>query len=215
MFKMLLLFQLQVVRTLIAFLTIAIIPVTMSGQGFVVQIPSDMADVEVNGRMFVMLSVDNSAEPRFQISDGPNTQLLFGIDVEGASPGDNITVGAEAFGYPIERLADVPEGEYFVQALFHKYEVFHRGDGHTVIMPMDRGEGQHWNLAPGNRYSTPKKMTFNPRKKTNAKIQLENEIPAIEEPKDTKYVKHIKIKSELLSKFWGATDVPGRARATP
>jgi len=203
MFKMQLLFHRHIVKSLVALLAIALIPVALPGQGFVVQIPSDLADSEVNGRMFVMLSVDDSAEPRFQISDGPNTQLLFGIDVEGASPGDKITVGAEAFGYPIERLSDVPQGEYIVQALFHKYEVFHRGDGHTVIMPMDRGEGQHWNLAPGNRYSTPEKMSFIPGKKTNAKIQLDNEIPPIEEPKDTRYVKHIKMKSELLSEFWG------------
>ena len=40
-------------------------------------------------------------------------------------------------------------GEYYVQAVLHRYETFHRSDGHTVKLPMDRGEGQHWNLAPG------------------------------------------------------------------
>ncbi len=197
------LFEWRMTKFFVTLFAIAILAVDMFAQSFVVQIPSDLADSEVNGRMFVMLSTDDSAEPRFQISDGPNTQLIFGIDVEGASPGDKITVGSEAFGYPIESLADVPEGEYTVQALFHKYEVFHRGDGHTVIMPMDRGEGQQWNRAPGNRYSKPDKVNFDPGKKVSAKIQLEQEIPPIEPPKDTKYVKHIKMKSELLSKFWG------------
>jgi hypothetical protein len=32
---------------------------------------------------------------------------------------------------------------------------------------------------------------------------MENEIPPIEEPVDTKYIKHIKIQSKLLTEFWG------------
>ena len=52
-------------------------------------------------------------------------------------------------GYPRKSLADIPPGEYFVQAVLHRYETFHRADGHTVKLPMDRGEGQHWNQAPG------------------------------------------------------------------
>lgn len=203
MYKNQLLSQRRISRSMAALLIIFILAIEMSAQGFVVQIPSDLGDSEINGRMFVMLSRDDSAEPRFQINDGAKTQLIFGVDVEGASAGDKINVGPEAFGYPIESLEDVPSGEYFVQALFHKYEVFQRGDGHTVIMPMDRGEGQQWNRAPGNKYSTPRKVAFNPGKKSNTHIQLDNEIPPIEQPKDTKYVRHIKMKSELLSKFWG------------
>ncbi|RLD17656.1 MAG: hypothetical protein DRI69_11825 [Bacteroidetes bacterium] len=179
------------------------IVIEMAAQGLVVQIPTDLTETEVNGRMFVMLSRDDSAEPRFQINDGPGTQLIFGIDVEGASPGDNITIGSQAFGYPIERLVDVPPGDYTVQALFHKYEVFNRGDGHTVVMPMDRGEGQQWNRVPGNRYSTPEKLSFDSRKKSLKIMHLDNEIPQVVPPEDTKYIKHIKMKSELLSKFWG------------
>ncbi len=61
-------------------------------------------------------------------------------------------------GYPIKSLAEVPAGEYWVQALLHKYETFHLKNGHTVKLPMDRGEGQQWNQAPGNLFSTPKKI---------------------------------------------------------
>ena len=35
------------------------------------------------------------------------------------------------------------------------------------------------------------------------RLELDKVIPALPEPPDTKYVKHIRIKSELLSKFWG------------
>ena len=46
-------------------------------------------------------------------------------------------------------LADVPAGEYYVQAVLHLYETFSRKDGHVVKLPMDRGEGQHWNPGSG------------------------------------------------------------------
>jgi hypothetical protein len=35
------------------------------------------------------------------------------------------------------------------------------------------------------------------------KITLTEKIPPIPDPKDTKYIKHIKIKSKLLTEFWG------------
>ena len=179
-----------------------LLSMSVFGQEIIVKLPPDLQR-PVNGRLLVMLSTDDSAEPRFQIQDGPGTQLVFGMDVENGSPGATYTFDNSAFGYPIENLSDVPAGEYIVQALFHKYEVFDRGDGHTVIMPMDRGEGQQWNRAPGNRYSTPKKVDLNPRAAGVTLVDLDQTIPAIEEPEDSKYVKHIRIQSELLTEFWG------------
>src|SRR2546427_8634554 len=40
----------------------------------------------------LMLSTDTTAEPRFQISDGPNTQLIFGIDVDALRPGQDASI---------------------------------------------------------------------------------------------------------------------------
>jgi len=85
--------------------------------------------------------------------------------------------------------------------VLHRYETFHRSDGHTVKLPMDRGEGQHWNLAPGNLYSKPQKLMIG--SSSTFQIVLDQEIPPIAEPKDTKYIKHLKIQSQLLTKFWG------------
>src|SRR5262249_21928250 len=75
-------------------------------------------------------------------------------------------------------------------------------DGHTVKLPMDRGEGQHWNLAPGNLYSKPTKITLGPGTES-VSILLDQEIPAIDPPKDTKYVRHLRLQSALLTRFWG------------
>ena len=90
--------------------------------------------------------------------------MIFGIDVDGMKPGQTVMVDDSALGYPVRSLRDVTPGEYYVQALLHRYETFHRTDGHTVKLPMDRGEGQHWNIAPGNLYSTPRKITMGRRR---------------------------------------------------
>lgn len=157
----------------------------------------------LDGRLLVLLSTDPAREPRFQITDSLSTQIVFGVDVDNWQPRKPAIVDARAFGYPVRSIGDLKPGEYRVQALLHKYETFRRADGHTVKLPMDRGEGQQWNRAPGNLYSTPRKVAIDPRKGGRIDIVLDQVIPPIEEPKDTKYVKHIKIRSEMLSKFWG------------
>ena len=157
----------------------------------------------LDGRILLLISTDDSNEPRFQISDGANTQLAFGIDVNGLKPGEFATIDKDVFGYPLQSINNIPPGNYWVQALLHKYETFNRSDGHVVKLPMDRGEGQHWNRAPGNLYSTPRNVRINPGIDKIIKIELDNEIPPIEPPQDTKYIKHVKIQSELLTEFWG------------
>jgi len=128
--------------------------------------------------------------------------MVFGVDVEAMRPGQSVIVNDSAFGYPVRHLREVPAGDYFVQVVLHRYETFHRADGHTVKLPMDRGEGQHWNLAPGNLYSVPRKVSLGSSTETIS-ITLDKTIPPITPPQDTKYIRHLKIKSELLTKFWG------------
>ncbi len=170
---------------------------------FAISFPAARSQAALDGRVLLLFSTDAAAEPRFQISDGPRTQLVFGIDVESFKPGEEAVVDFRAFGYPKRSIDEIPRGEYIIQALLHRYEVFHRSDGHVVKLPMDRGEGQHWNSAPGNLYSLPRKMRIDPKQNETIKIVLDQEIPPIPPPQDTKYVKHVKIRSRLLSDFWG------------
>jgi hypothetical protein len=174
-----------------------------AGLRFAVSFPVERSKAPLDGRLLLLISSDGNAEPRFQISDGPATQLVFGIDVDGLAPGAEAIVDGSAFGYPLQSLAGLPRGEYYVQALLHRYETFHRSDGHVVKLPMDRGEGQHWNTAPGNLLSAPRRMSLDPAKGDTIRIVLDREIPPIAPPKDTKYVRHEKMRSELLTKFWG------------
>jgi len=157
----------------------------------------------LDGRMLLMVSTDERREPRFQVSEGPDTQLIFGIDIDGLKPGEEAIIDSRVFGFPLKSIKEIPAGEYWIQALLHRYEPFHRADGHVVKLPMDRGEGQRWNRAPGNLYSTPQKVKIDPQKEERIQITLDQKIPPIPAPRDTKYIKHVKIQSQRLTEFWG------------
>jgi hypothetical protein len=172
-------------------------------QTFRLNIQPSLNQPALDGRLLLLLSNNNSTEPRFQINDEPRSQMVFGIDVENWQPGASQLMDMHAFGYPLERLKDVPAGDYYVQVLLHKYETFHLKNGHTVKLPMDRGEGQHWSTAPGNIYSTPVKIHFDPNASNEIALTINQIIPPIKEPENTKYIRHIKIQSKLLTEFWG------------
>jgi len=152
---------------------------------------------------------NNDTELRFQLRDDSKTCQGFGMDVENWKTGEPLIFDPESYGYPIMNMSDLQDGEYYMQALFHKYETFHRSDGHTVKLPMDRGEGQQWNRAPGNLYSDVTSVTIAGGQLNIPSLSLSNKIPPIAKPKDSKYVKHIKMKSELLSEFWGRDIILG------
>lgn len=168
-----------------------------------VQLADSLKIETVDGRLLLMLSNNDDAEPRFQINDGLNSQLIFGKNVEGLKPGDKVTFTAEDMGYPIENINDVPSGKYQIQALLHTYETFNLSTGHTVKLPMDNGEGQQWNKSPGNIYNAPVSLTIDPSSEISEVITINKTIPPIAEPEDTKWIKHIKLKSEKLSEFYG------------
>lgn len=168
-----------------------------------VSIEQSLHTDDFDGRLFLLIANNNEAEPRFQIGDSYDTQQIFGQNVDSWTKGENIRFNESAYGYPINKMDQLPDGDYFLQALFHKYETFERADGKVVKLPMDRGEGQKWNRAPGNLYSTPQKVSIRSGRLPAVSITLDQQIPPIDPPKDSKYIKHIKIKSELLSEFWG------------
>jgi hypothetical protein len=176
-----------------------------SGLQVRISVGPELSKAPLDGRLLVVLSTDPKEEPRFQINDSTKTQQIFGIDVDGLQPDQEATIDQSALGYPVDSLREVPPGKYHIQALLHKYETFHRADGHIVKLPMDRGEGQQWNKAPGNLYSTPKEIEIGPGSSTAAPIlvRLDKVIPPIADAPETKYIKHERIQSDRLTKFWG------------
>jgi hypothetical protein len=168
-----------------------------------VRFDDTVLDEPVDGRILVLISRKGDTEPRQQVTAGVKAIQIFGIDVDGLAPGSPAVLDREVFGYPIDSLADLPQGEYWIQAVLHRYETFHRADGHVVKLPMDRGEGQRWNTAPGNLFSEPRQVQLDPQTNSSLELVLDQVIPPIEEPEDTPYVRHVRIQSDLLSEFWG------------
>lgn len=183
--------------------TVFLLSLISFSQSISIKLPDTISKKPVDGRLLLIFSKNFSGEPKNQINDAPTTQQIFGVDVDDWQPGTTKSISANAFGYPIEKISDIPAGDYNIQAVFHIYETFHRKDGHVVKLPMDRGEGQHWNSAPGNFYSVPMKIKFNHKAKILHHVVLTKIIPPIKEPEDTKYIKHIKIQSKRLTEFWG------------
>ena len=124
--------------------------------------PAAQSAKALDGRLLLLLSNDPSEEPRMQIDDTPQSQMVFGVTVDGMKPGQSVVVGDSAAGYPVRKLSEVPAGDYTVQAVLDVYETFHRADGKTMKLSPDRGEGKHWNIAPGNLYSKPRKIHVGP-----------------------------------------------------
>lgn len=174
-----------------------------SGLRFSVSFTQEMSDQAQDGRLILMLATNDKSEPRYQFNFGLNTQLAFGVDVEGMKPGQEIIIDQSAFGFPVRSVKNIAPGDYYVQALINRYETFNLKNGKTVKLPPDQGEGQHWNSKPGNFYSRPFKVSISPNQKDPVKVVMDQKIPPIKEPADSKYVKHIKIQSKMLSEFWG------------
>src|SRR6478672_432716 len=95
---------------------------------FNVSFPQTASKEPLDGRLLLLISTNNEKEPRFQIIEDLSTQQVFGIDVDAWKPGQVKVMDGNAFGYPRRTLTDLPAGEYWVQALLHRYETFNRAD---------------------------------------------------------------------------------------
>lgn len=93
----------------------------------------------ITGRAYVVFADSDRREPRFQVST--NGVPFFGADIERLAPGTAAVFKGTEPGYPIERLADLPAGDYFVQGFINVYTEFRRADGHTLWMHKDQWEG--------------------------------------------------------------------------
>ena len=206
-----------------------------SSQRFEVSFPTEMSATPLDGRVLLCISNNTEKEPRFQISyRTADSQQLFGVDVDGLAPGAPAIVDSSTLGFPAESLANIPAGDYWVQAVLNLYETFHLANGRTLKLAPDKGEGQHWQVKPGNLYSKPVKIHLDPKSPQTIRISLTERMPAVDDdPKavdsidgwsgandahtivDNKWVKHIRMQSDLLTKFWGCPTYLGAVVLLP
>lgn len=155
----------------------------------------------ITGRVYVILSKDGGREPRLQRS--PQNALIWGEDIYALKPGVGIVIDEHIFGFPITSIREVPPGDYYAQGFVNVYTEFKRSDGHTLWLHNDQWEGQRWNRSPGNLYSDAVKVSIDPAQTGTITISCTNVIPPVEIPSDTKLVKRVKFKSDILTEFWG------------
>jgi hypothetical protein len=172
----------------------------LDGPVFEIRIADGLVSESQDGRLLLMLTTKAGAEPRFQVGNNPDSQLIFGVNVEGWDGRSPVRMDSSAIGFPVNDLSEVPPGKYYAQALLNRYKDFHLANGKVVSLPPDRGEGQQWNRKPGNFYSTPTQVEIGGGP---IAIEMDQVIAEIEPPADTDYVKHVRMRSELLSEFWG------------
>jgi len=176
----------------------------VAAERFEISFPKEASAAPLDGRVMLVISTSEKPEPRFQVSFNAQTQQAFGVDVDALAPGAAAVVDSTTLGYPHDSLKDIPAGDYYVQAVLNIYETFHLANGHTVKLPPDKGEGQHWQRKPGNLYSAVQKMHLDRGSDQVIRLSLTEKIPDVPAAdSDTKWVKHVKIRSELLSRFWG------------
>src|SRR5689334_1806684 len=119
-------------RKLCCFFLILLSLTSMGQQAILVSFSAKQSTKPLDGRLLLLLSKNNRQEPRSQINDDVTTQQAFGLDVENWQPAASKRFTAKEWGYPIQSLQQLPPGDYYVQALLHRYETFHRKDGHVV-----------------------------------------------------------------------------------
>jgi hypothetical protein len=166
-----------------------------------VSFSADAHSGPVTGRVYVIIASSDRREPRFQVSS--YGVPFFGADVEQLAPGKAAVFDGSVQGYPIERMSDLPAGDYFVQGFVNIYSEFRRADGHTLWMHRDQWEGQRWNRSPGNLYSDVVAVHIDPREKQTISLECASVVPPVTVPSDTPMVKRIKFQSAILSEFWG------------
>jgi S-formylglutathione hydrolase FrmB len=153
---------------------------------FAVTIGAGRSPTAKGGRLFVIIARTNKPEPRLALGrSGLDAPEALARDVNAFAPGTVTVLDRAAFAYPITNLALLPAGDYFAQALF---------DCNADLRTLE---------APGNLYSNPQKIHFDPAQGGSWTLSLTQQIPPEQLPPDTDQIKFIKIQSKRLSEFYG------------
>jgi len=174
---------------------------TPSDTRFEIVVPEALRADPLTGRVYVMIARTDSREPRLQI--GRTGEPFFGRDVEDLAPGRPAVIDGTDLGWPVEKLGDLPPGDYYVQAFVNVYSEFHRADGFVVWMHDDQWEGQHFNRSPGNLYSDVQRISLDAEAGYSIRLVADNVIPSVEIAENTEFVESFRFESPMLTAFWG------------
>jgi S-formylglutathione hydrolase FrmB len=139
-----------------------------------------------SGRLLVVLGRPDGDEPRRLIGQtGKDAPILLGRDVDGLAPGETTVLDDHATLFPIRELRQLRPGTYAVQAVLHVNRDLNEFD------------------APGNLFSTVKKVHLDPAADGTIELELSHRLPDETLPADSELVKYLKLRSQILSDFHG------------
>lgn len=173
-------------------------PARAQAPRFEVTISAAAHPAPLTGRLVLVLARDSSPEPRLLIS--PQGPEILGVDLDSLAAGTAAVIDGSAAAYPAP-LAELPAGDYFAQAVVNVYEPVRRADGHTLWLHMNDGTIEPFQLAAGNLFSAPRRVHV--AAGGTIRLEVDRLNPPAERPADTEWVKHVSIRSERLSGFWG------------
>lgn len=192
------------ILAVLALVSLVVVAPASAQISFSVTLPSKAADAPVTGRLIVVAAPRSNtslarAEPRQLL--GMSGPPAFGVDVENLAPGTTVTVDAKADGFPFD-LDRLPAGDYRIQAVLIPYVKAKRADGHTIWVPVsDQRVGAA--MFPGNPYSKPLDARLDPAGGAPVALTLTEKIGPVARDPDTPWIKRVRIKSKILSDFWG------------
>ncbi|MBX6330637.1 MAG: hypothetical protein IRY91_02190 [Gemmatimonadaceae bacterium] len=176
----------------------AISPAAAASPRFTITFSAAAHPGPITGRLILIIAKSNTPEPRLAVS--PTGPAIFGIDLDQLRPGETAIIDDKAASSPMA-LSELPPGDYYVQAVINVYEQVHRADGHTLWVHLNDGTIEPWNVAAGNLYSDVQRVHVGGN--GTVRLSITHVIPRKAPPADTKWVKHVRIQSAKLTRFWG------------
>jgi hypothetical protein len=143
------------------------------------------AESTYSGRLFVVFTKGSQTEPRLTIGDEPappSASPFFAVDVDNWN-GESLLLNPSA-SFPLQSYSQLDQGQWQVQALL---------DINDVLSDLD---------SPGNYYSQPQSLQID-SSPTSLSFRLTETVADEALPSDSQYLKFVRIRSDLLSEFYG------------
>jgi hypothetical protein len=147
----------------------------------------NLQEAQQEGRLHLIFSDSMDQEPRlYSAWPTKNIEPLFSRDLAGLSKGQTITLDASTKGFPFNSLENLPAGKWYVQAIY---------DSDFLDSRIN---------SPLNVYSDVVEFENDGASDILLPLYLNQRLPKEILPNDDKFLKFVKMPSQILSEFWSA-----------
>ena len=185
-----------------------------------ISVAEGILNSSTNGRVLVLFAPAGT-DPLADTDVTSSPDYFFGKNVYNFDAGDQISLAGGSgkrtsfgvYGWPNVSLDEVPEGDYTVQAFLNQYETVTRSDGSVVSLRFPCGDGAPSVDGFGSLTTPATNVTISGSQQT-IELNLTEVVPI--DPfngteiggcrqgnyEDAETLKYVKIRSDVLSKFW-------------